>query len=279
MYGTLNRHYFFCPRNTKQRPDLLLEEDRTETRVESTNALILEDLGESGQQTAGKGGLRDETDTSGLQRAQGDIGEELSQSGRSKVDGSAVVGGGLVAKLVDELLLEELVATELQGTLEEVTGGSWAETGEQSSSTLILDDLAEATEQTLVVGHGIKLNSSLDAVRIKNVSIEDQTIVILWLRGSRQTKTYRCRNENGPIQGSEGKEGSMLATYTSTGVRAPWVTEQQTAPAKANLEYSWKPLSFCSWVLALAAILLDSRGSGRGSSGGVECGREGNCEE
>ena len=25
-------------------------------------------------------------------------------------------------------------------------------------------------------------------------------------------------------------------TYTSTGVRAPWVTEQQTAPAKANLE-------------------------------------------
>ena len=25
-------------------------------------------------------------------------------------------------------------------------------------------------------------------------------------------------------------------TYTSTGVRAPWVTEQQTAPANANLE-------------------------------------------
>jgi hypothetical protein len=25
-------------------------------------------------------------------------------------------------------------------------------------------------------------------------------------------------------------------SYTSTGVRPPWVTEQQTAPAKANLE-------------------------------------------
>lgn len=25
-------------------------------------------------------------------------------------------------------------------------------------------------------------------------------------------------------------------TYTSTGVRPPWVTEQQTAPAKANRE-------------------------------------------
>jgi hypothetical protein len=29
---------------------------------------------------------------------------------------------------------------------------------------------------------------------------------------------------------------SENCTYTSTGVRPPWVTEQQTAPAKANLE-------------------------------------------
>jgi hypothetical protein len=35
------------------------------------------------------------------------------------------------------------------------------------------------------------------------------------------------------------------------GVRAPCVTEQQTAPAKANLEYSAMPLSF-SGVLARA---------------------------
>ncbi len=33
-------------------------------------------------------------------------------------------------------------------------------------------------------------------------------------------------------------------TYTSTGVRAPCVTEQHTAPAKANLEYNATPLSF-----------------------------------
>lgn len=33
-------------------------------------------------------------------------------------------------------------------------------------------------------------------------------------------------------------------TYTSTGVRPPWVTEQQIAPASANLEYSANPLSF-----------------------------------
>jgi len=41
-----------------------------------------------------------------------------------------------------------------------------------------------------------------------------------------------------------------IETYTSTGVRAPWVTEQQIAPATANLEYRAKP-SFFSGVLAL----------------------------
>jgi len=40
-----------------------------------------------------------------------------------------------------------------------------------------------------------------------------------------------------------------VKTYTSTGVRPPWVTEQQTAPAKANLEYRARPLNF-SGVLA-----------------------------
>jgi hypothetical protein len=43
----------------------------------------------------------------------------------------------------------------------------------------------------------------------------------------------------------------VKTTYTSTGVRAPWVTEQQIAPARANLEYNWIPLSF-SGVLATA---------------------------
>ena len=38
--------------------------------------------------------------------------------------------------------------------------------------------------------------------------------------------------------------GGKSQTYTSIGVRAPCVTEQQTAPAKANLEYSAIPLSF-----------------------------------
>lgn len=62
-------------------------------------------------------------------------------------------------------MLEELIATELEGTLEEVTGGSGAETSEESASTLVGDDLLEATEQTTVVGDGIKLDPGLDARR------------------------------------------------------------------------------------------------------------------
>ena len=47
--------------------------------------------------------------------------------------------------------------------------------------------------------------------------------------------------------------------YTSTGVRPPCVTEQQTAPAKANLEYNAKPLSFsgvCALVFCTTASSL-----------------------
>lgn len=45
-------------------------------------------------------------------------------------------------------------------------------------------------------------------------------------------------------------------TYTSTGVRPPWVTEQQTAPARANREYKATPESWAGsaaltfWTMA-----------------------------
>lgn len=146
---------------------LLLEENGTESGVESTDTLVLEDLSETADETAGEGGLGDQTDTGSLQRAEGDISEELSESGRTQVDGSAVVRSSLITELVDELLLEELVTTELEGTLEEVTGGGRTETSQQSASTLLLDDLAETTDQTAVVGDGVKLDSGLHAVQTR----------------------------------------------------------------------------------------------------------------
>ncbi|TKW49736.1 hypothetical protein CTA1_5092 [Colletotrichum tanaceti] len=148
----------------------LLEDDElghgngSETGVESADTLVLEHLAEAGDETGGVGGLRDETDAGGLEGAQGNVGEELGGRGGGEVDGSAVVHGVLVANQVDGLLLEELVSSELQGALEEVAGGGRAEAGEQSAGTLRLDDLAETTDQTAVVGGGVELDSRLDAV-------------------------------------------------------------------------------------------------------------------
>lgn len=41
-----------------------------------------------------------------------------------------------------------------------------------------------------------------------------------------------------------GNRESARSPYTSTGVRPPCVTEQHTAPARANLEYKPTPESF-----------------------------------
>jgi hypothetical protein len=153
----------------------LLEQNGTETGVESTEALVLDNLAEARNETAGVGGLGDETDTGGLERAQGDIGEELSSGGRGQVDSSSVLGSGLVAKSIDPLLLEELVTTELQGTLEEVTSEGRTNTGEKSGSTLILDNLAEATDETTVVGSGVELDTGLDDIDGGKTTVGDGT--------------------------------------------------------------------------------------------------------
>lgn len=144
--------------------NLLLEEDGTETSVESTDTLVLEHLGETTDEAVGVGRLRDETDTGSLKRAKSDIGEELGGGGRGEVDSSAVVGGSLVTEGVDALLLEELITAELEGTLEEVTGEGRADTSQESASALILNDLTETANQATVVGLGVELDTGLDAV-------------------------------------------------------------------------------------------------------------------
>lgn len=142
---------------------VLLQQDGSETRVESTNTLVLQDLGETADEAVGEAGLGDETNTGGLERAESDISEELGGSGRSKVDGSAVVGGSLVAELVDALLLEELVSTELEGTLEEVTGKGRANASPERAETLLGENLPGAADEALVVGYGVELDPGLDA--------------------------------------------------------------------------------------------------------------------
>lgn len=88
------------------RQNLLLEQDRTESGVESTDSLTSEHLSEASNETIGVCWVGNETDTGGLERAQGNIGEELGGGGRCQVNGSSVLLGGLISENVDGLLLE-----------------------------------------------------------------------------------------------------------------------------------------------------------------------------
>ena len=143
---------------------VLLEEDGAETGIEGADTLGAEHLAETAHQAAGVGGLGHETDTGGLERAEGDVSEELGGGGGGEVDAGPVVGGILDAEQVDALLLEEFVAAELEGALQEVTGEGGAETGQESAGTLVLDDFPEATDHAIVVGGRVELDTCLDAV-------------------------------------------------------------------------------------------------------------------
>lgn len=153
--------------------NLLLEQDGAESGVETGDTLLLQDTAETTEETVGEGRLRDETDTGGLERAEGNVGHELSAGGGGEVDSGTVLGSSLEAELVDGLLLEELVTTELEGTLEEVTSGGRAETSQKSASTLGLDDLTEATDHTTVVGGRVELDTGLDAVKQMRARLDD----------------------------------------------------------------------------------------------------------
>jgi hypothetical protein len=143
--------------------NILLEEDRSETTVEGTDTLVLKNLSETTDETVGKAGGRDETNTGSLERAESDGSEELSGGGRDGVDSSAVLAGVLETDSVDGLGLEELVTSKLKGTLGEVTSEGRTSTGQKSTGTLVLDDLTESAEHALVVGSGVKLDLGLDA--------------------------------------------------------------------------------------------------------------------
>ena len=140
----------------------LFEQNRPEAGVECSDPLLARDLAKPANEPVREGGLGNEADPRRLERAQSDIGEELGQGGRGQVDGGAVVGGGLVAQVVDALLLEELVSSELEGALQKIPRGGGAEAGQKCAGAFSCDDLAEATDHAFVVGDGIELYSCLD---------------------------------------------------------------------------------------------------------------------
>lgn len=147
--------------------DVLLEQDGPEASVERTNALILQHLAETADEAIRVCGLGNETNARRLEGAERDVGEELSERGRGQVDGRAVVGGGLVAKVVDGLLLEELVSSELERALQEVACGRGTEACGERAEALLGDDLSDAAEEAFVVCDGVELDSCLDAVWLR----------------------------------------------------------------------------------------------------------------
>jgi hypothetical protein len=144
--------------------DVLLEQDRTKASVERTHTLILQHLAEATDEAIRICRLGHETDTCGLEGAERDVGEELGERSRREVDGGAVVGGSLVSEVVDGLLLEQLVPSELERALQEVTCGCRAEACREGAPAFISNYLSNAAEEASVICDGVELDSGLDAV-------------------------------------------------------------------------------------------------------------------
>jgi len=66
---------------------------------------------------------------------------------------------GLISENVNALLLEKLISSKLECSLQEVPSTCRTKTGQKSAGTLTLNDLLEATNKTTIVGNGIKLNA------------------------------------------------------------------------------------------------------------------------
>ncbi len=162
VYGTLP-DILASSEDFYHRGSLLFEQNGTETGVESTNTLVLKHFAEASNESIGICWFGDETDTGGFERAEGDISEEFCKSRRGQVDSCTVVGGSLVSKEVDGLLLEQFVSSELESTLEEISCRCWAESGQKRACTLICDDLSDSAKKTSVVCDRIELDSGLDA--------------------------------------------------------------------------------------------------------------------
>ena len=145
------------------------------------------------------------------------------------------------------MLLEQLIAPELEGALEEVAGRGGTEAGPDGADALAGYHLAETADETAVVFYGVELYPGFDS------GFGARQLLFAFLL---------C------FWGSIEPLFSVGGAYTSTGVRPPWVTEQQTAPARANREYNWKPLSLAGdaalafWTTASSFVEPVEEGGG-----------------
>lgn len=234
---------------------------------------LLGDLAECTSQSLCEGWLGDETDTGSLERAEGNVGKELSNGRGTQVDGGPVLLSSLVAEVVDGLLLPEFVTTELESTLDKVSGKGGSETSQESASALVGDDLAEATNEALgrrgaeietrFVSQAATETSLCEPLRWPSLTAESCFAIKTIARRSKATcgrllsltsvapsrrsqHLGRCPADYLSTQPSPFRATALTLLYTSgwswilvlttsRGVAAPWVTAQPTAPASANL--------------------------------------------
>lgn len=124
---------------------------RGQTAVQTRETLSGEGLAGGRENVAGErrdGGLG--LDLDGLPGAQHDVGEELGRGRGGQEEHGLVLGGNVLADPVAVLVLEQLVQTVLTSTLERVTDQGGAETGEDTTEALGLDDGLPGLEVVLV---------------------------------------------------------------------------------------------------------------------------------
>lgn len=195
----------------------LLEQDRGETVVEGSKTLLLEDSGETTNQAAGEVWLGHQSDSGGLQWTQSNVGEELSQGSGTDVDRVLVVLGGVVTQLLNEGLLEQLVTTKLEGTLQGVTQDGRAQTSQQGAGTFRGNDLSQRTNQTGVVNGRLQLDSGLDHINWGHGTVGNTTA-----HGTGKSKGTVVTNSEG--RNSSSFLGHCVRIYTVKGVKEQGVS-------------------------------------------------------
>ena len=93
---------------------------------------------------------------------------------RGQVNRIAVVPGLLLADALRDVDLEEFDAAELEPALDEVALGRRAEARQEAVHALGLDDLAEASNKTLVVDVRLQLDLRLDDVHRHQTTVRDR---------------------------------------------------------------------------------------------------------
>lgn len=116
------------------------------------------------------------------------------------------------------LLLEELVAAELEGALQEVAGEGGAKARQERAGALALDHLPEAADHALVVYLRLELDSGLDAV----VRFRPPVSQCLWCLPAPRRQLSSQRPLDGSRldgRGEEQRSGGTLTHRQASGRR------------------------------------------------------------